>query len=188
MSESLWPRGLQHARLPCPSLCPRVCSNSCPLSQWCYLTITSSVTFFFLPSIFSQNQGVFQWVESLHQVVKVMELQYQSFWWVFRVDFHLNWLVWSPCSATDSQESSPPLPLLALSSRTLLQLHIVIQIKQEKGNADPLRLTLFPPSPREQVYCSLMVPLAKFEEHPFHLSVCVCVYTYVWGWEKGSRL
>ena len=191
MSDYLPPHGLQHARLPCPSLSPRVCPNSCSLSQWCYLTITSSVTFFsFLPSIFSQNQGVFQWVESSHQVVKVMELQHQSFQWVFRVDFLLDWLVWSPCSATDSQEWSPPLPLLALSSRTLLQLHVVIQMEQEEGNGDP-RLTL-PPSPREQVYCSLMVPLAKFEEHPFYLSVCVCVcvcvYTYVWGWEKGSRL
>ena len=37
------PRGLQHARLPCPSLSPRVCSNSCPLSQWCHPTISSSV-------------------------------------------------------------------------------------------------------------------------------------------------
>ena len=97
MSNSLQPHGLQHARLPCLWLSSRVCSDSCLLSQWCYLTITSSVTFFFLPSIFSQNQGVFQWVESLHQVVKVMELQHQSFQWVFRVDFHLNWLVWSPC-------------------------------------------------------------------------------------------
>ena len=35
---------LQHARLPCPSLSPRVCSNSCPLSQWCHPTISSSVT------------------------------------------------------------------------------------------------------------------------------------------------
>ena len=35
--------GLQHTRLPCPSLSPRVCSNSCPLSQWCYPTISSSV-------------------------------------------------------------------------------------------------------------------------------------------------
>ena len=43
MSYSLWPHGLQHARLPCPSLSPRVCSNSCPLSQWCHPTITSSV-------------------------------------------------------------------------------------------------------------------------------------------------
>ena len=38
MSNSLWPHGLQHARLPCPSLFPRVCSNSCPLSWWCYLS------------------------------------------------------------------------------------------------------------------------------------------------------
>ena len=37
------PMGLQHARLPCPSLFPRVCSNSCPLNPWCRLTISSSV-------------------------------------------------------------------------------------------------------------------------------------------------
>ena len=35
---------LQHTRLPCPSLSPRVCPNSCPLSQWCHPTISSSVT------------------------------------------------------------------------------------------------------------------------------------------------
>ena len=34
----------QHARLPCPSPTPRACSNSCPLSQWCHPTISSSVT------------------------------------------------------------------------------------------------------------------------------------------------
>ena len=39
----LWPHGLQHARLPCPLLSPRVCSNSCPLSWWCHPTILSSV-------------------------------------------------------------------------------------------------------------------------------------------------
>ena len=43
VSDSLRPHGLQHARLPCLSLSPGVCSNSCPLSQWCYLTISSSV-------------------------------------------------------------------------------------------------------------------------------------------------
>ena len=36
MSNSLRPHGLQHASLPCPSLFPRICSNSYPLSQWCY--------------------------------------------------------------------------------------------------------------------------------------------------------
>ena len=43
MSNSLQPHGLQHARPPCPSPTPRACSNSCPLSQWCHPTISSSV-------------------------------------------------------------------------------------------------------------------------------------------------
>ena len=43
MSDSLWPHGLQHARLPCPSPAPGACSNSCPLSQWCHPTISFSV-------------------------------------------------------------------------------------------------------------------------------------------------
>ena len=43
VSYSLQPHGLQHTRLPCPSPSPGVCSNSCPLSQWCHPTIWSSV-------------------------------------------------------------------------------------------------------------------------------------------------
>ena len=43
MSDSLWPRGLQHARPPYPSPTPGVCSNSCPLSRWCHPTISSFV-------------------------------------------------------------------------------------------------------------------------------------------------
>ena len=47
MSNSLWQNGLlQHARLPWPPLSPRVCSNLCPLSQWCYLIISSSAALF----------------------------------------------------------------------------------------------------------------------------------------------
>ena len=42
-SDSLWPHGLQHARLPCPSSSLGACSNSCPSSWWCHLTISSSV-------------------------------------------------------------------------------------------------------------------------------------------------
>ena len=37
---------MQHGRLPCPSLCPGVCSNSCLLSQWCYFSTSSSATLF----------------------------------------------------------------------------------------------------------------------------------------------
>ena len=47
MSDYLWPHRLQHARVRCPPLSPRVCSDSCPLSQWCYLTILSIATFLF---------------------------------------------------------------------------------------------------------------------------------------------
>ena len=47
MSDSLWPHGLQHARPPCPSPTPRAYSNSCPSSQWCHPTISSSVIPFF---------------------------------------------------------------------------------------------------------------------------------------------
>ena len=36
VSNSLWPHGLQHTRIPCPSPSPRACSNSCPLSRWCH--------------------------------------------------------------------------------------------------------------------------------------------------------
>ena len=43
VSDSLRSHELQHTRLPCPSLSPRVCSDLCPLSQWCHPTISSSV-------------------------------------------------------------------------------------------------------------------------------------------------
>ena len=47
MSDSLWPHGLQHNSLPCPSPTPKACSNSCPLSQGCHPTISSFVVAFF---------------------------------------------------------------------------------------------------------------------------------------------
>ena len=47
MSTSLLPYRLQHTRLPCPSPSPGVCSNSCPLCQWCHPTISSYVALFF---------------------------------------------------------------------------------------------------------------------------------------------
>ena len=46
LSNSLRPHGLQHTRPPCPSPTPEVCSNSCPSSQWCHPTISSSVILF----------------------------------------------------------------------------------------------------------------------------------------------
>ena len=66
--------GLQHTRLPCPSLSPGVCLNSHPLNQWCYLTISSSAACFSF--CLSQPQSLFNRVGSLHQVTKVLEPQY----------------------------------------------------------------------------------------------------------------
>ena len=59
VSDSLQPCELQHARLPCPSLHPWVCPNSCPLGWWCHPTISSSSP---LALNLSQHQGLFQWV------------------------------------------------------------------------------------------------------------------------------
>ena len=56
MSDSLRSHGLQHARLAWPSLSPRVCSNSCPLSWW-DPTISSSVALLLLPSIFPASES-----------------------------------------------------------------------------------------------------------------------------------
>ena len=57
----------------------------------------------------SQHQGLFQWVNSLHKVAKVLEfqLQHQSFQWTPRTDLLQDGLVGSPCSSRDSQEYSP---------------------------------------------------------------------------------
>ena len=65
VSDSLQPHGLQHARPPCPSPTPGACWNSCPLSQWCHLTISSSVLPFSsclqsFPASFQMSQ-LFTW-------------------------------------------------------------------------------------------------------------------------------
>ena len=68
----------------------------------------------------SQHQGLFQWVSSLHQVAKVLELQlqHQSFQWIFKVDFLQDGLVQS-CSPRDSQEFSPAPQFESISSSVL---------------------------------------------------------------------
>ena len=114
-----------HAKLLCPSLSPWVCSNSCPLSQWCHLNISSSVAPISSCPQFFPTSGFFQWVGSSHQVAKILELQlqHQSFQWIFRVDFLSDWLVQSPCCPKASQESSPTPQFQSVSSLTLSLLY-----------------------------------------------------------------
>ena len=95
MSYSLWPNGLQHTRLPCPSLSPGFCSNSCPLSLWCHPAISFSVSP--SPPAFnhSQHQDLFQWVDFQHLMVKVLELQLQH-----QSVLPMNILSWFPLGMT----------------------------------------------------------------------------------------
>ena len=94
-----------------------VCSNSCPLSQWCHPNISSSA----VPSppdlSLSQHQDIFQWVSSSHQVAKVLEFQlqhHQSFQWTTMTDHP-----WSPYSPRDSQEFYPTPQFKSINSSVL---------------------------------------------------------------------
>ena len=81
VSDSLWPHGLQHDRIPCPSPTPGAYLNSCPshgdaIQQSHPLSSPSPPAFHL-----SQHQGLYQWVSSLHQVAELLEFQlkHQSF-------------------------------------------------------------------------------------------------------------
>ena len=74
---------------------------------------------FFLTSLFPSIRF------SSHQMAKVLELQpqHQSLQWIFRIDFLLNWLVGSPCSSRDSQESFPAPQFRSINSLALSLLY-----------------------------------------------------------------
>ena len=87
VSDFLQPHGLQHPSPPCPSPNPGFTQTHV---HW----VDDAIQPFHLrslpsPSTFSQHQGLFEWVSSLHQVAKGLEfqLQHQSFQWIFRTDF-----------------------------------------------------------------------------------------------------
>ena len=74
VSNSLQPHESQHARPPCPPPTPGVYPNSRPSSRWCHPAISSSVVPFSSCPNSSQHQGLFQWVNTSHEVAKVLEL------------------------------------------------------------------------------------------------------------------
>ena len=85
---TLRPHGLQHPKLPCPSLSPGVRSYLCPLSQRCHLTISSSAALFSCPQSFpgSVSIPVNQLFTSACQMLG-LQLLHQFLQWIFRVDF-----------------------------------------------------------------------------------------------------
>ena len=83
VSESLQPHGLQYTRLFCPPLSPRVCSNSCPLSWWCYLIISNCRPLLLLPSIFPSTRVMSNEEHTIPQLVELMDTEL----WMLRVDY-----------------------------------------------------------------------------------------------------
>ena len=96
-----------------------VCSNSCPLNWWYHPTASASaVVFLFCLQSFPAS-GSFPTSRLFTSKVLELQLQHQSFRWIFRVDFLQDWLVGTPYSPRDSQESSPaPHFLLILCSNS----------------------------------------------------------------------
>ena len=121
MSNSLWPHGLQHTRLPCPSPTPRAYSNSCLSSQWCHPIISSSVIpfssclqFFLASGSFQMSQFFASGGQSIGVSTSTSVLPMNIKAW-----FHLGWLIGSPWSPRDSQESSPTPQFKSIDSSAL---------------------------------------------------------------------
>ena len=105
LTDSLWPHGLQHARLPCPSPAPRACTNSCPLSWRCHPTISSSVVPFSSCLQSFPASGSFptsHFFTSGGQTTRV-SASASVFQWICRTDFLYDGLVGSPCSPSDAR-------------------------------------------------------------------------------------
>ena len=123
MSNSLQLHRLQHASLPCPFL-----ESAHTHVHWDADASQPSHPLLPLspPALnFSQHQGLFQLISSLHLMARilVLQLQHQPFWWRFRFDFLSEWLVWSPHCPRGSQKSSPTPQLKSISSLVLSFLY-----------------------------------------------------------------
>ena len=125
LSDSLRPHELQHTRPPCPSPTPRVYSNSCPLSQWCHPTISSSVDpFSSRPQSFPAS-GSFQMSQlftsggqstGVSASTSVLPMNIQDW-------FILGWTGWISLQSKGLQESSPTPQFKSVNSSVLSFLY-----------------------------------------------------------------
>ena len=125
-SSTLWPHGLQYPKPPRPSPTPRVFSNSCPLSQWCHPTISSSVVpFSSCPQSFPasgsfQISQFFAWggqsigVSALASVLPMNTQDWSP----------LGWTGWISLQSKGLSKESPPIPQFeSINSSVLSFLH-----------------------------------------------------------------
>ena len=125
MFDSLWPHGLQHTRLPCHSLSPRIFSNSYPLRQWCHPTISFSAVSFssfasVFPSVrvFSNDSALFiRWPRYWSFSFKISPPSEFSGW------FPLGLISLVPCCARDPQKSPSALQFESIKSLVLRLLY-----------------------------------------------------------------
>ena len=125
MSDSLWPHGLQHSRLPCPSPTPRACSDSRPSSLWCHQTILFPVVPFSSCLQSFHHQGF-----SNESVLCIRWPKYWSFSFSISpsneysglISFRIDWLGLL-CSSRDSQEFSPTPQFEGINSSALSLLY-----------------------------------------------------------------
>ena len=187
MSNSLWPHGLQHARLPCLSVSVRVCSISSPLSQRCYLNVSSSVTPFSSCPNLSQNHDLSQWVSSSHQVAKILELQHQSFQWLFRVtSFRIDWFDFLAVQGTLKTSPTPPFESINSSVLSLLYSPTLSSVHDYWKNhsfdytdlCQQVMFLLFNMLPRVVI---AFLPRSK------HLLILWCSYFLSWFGSQHSR-
>ena len=155
MSDSLWLHGLQHARLPCPSPSPRVCSDSCPLSWWCHPTILPSVVPFSsclqsfpAPGSFPMSQVFASGGQSTEASASasVFSINIQDWF-----PLELTGLI--SCSSMDSQEFSPTPQFKSINSLALSLLYL-----ENSAAATGLEKVSFHSNPKER-QCQRMLKL-----------------------------
>ena len=125
---TLWPCGLQLARLPCPSLSPGVCSNSCPLSWWFYLTISSSATLFsfYLHSFPASGSFPVSWLFASGD--QRIEASTSALPMNIRVDFLKDWRVWSLCYPRDPHHSLKASVIVVVALNYFMSGFVIIKI------------------------------------------------------------
>ena len=69
VSDTLWPHGLQHAKLPCPSPTPRACSNLCPSSQWYLSLLFNMLSKFVIAFLPRRKRLLISWLQSPFSVI-----------------------------------------------------------------------------------------------------------------------
>ena len=173
MSDSLPPHGLQHTRLPCPPPYPGVCSDSCPLSQWCHPAILSSLVSFSCPQSFpaSESCPVSQLFTSGGQSTgasaspSVLPMNIQG---------------WFPLGLTDLT-SLQSKELSRVFSNTTVQKHQWVQISLSIFVALAASLCIFLDSVSLWQLC--LIP-SLFKHFALHLSLlCGTYYQYfIWFW------